>query len=402
MNKIGAVNLNLWSSATAVALALFVLINTGFAVYLQMANRDRFQIMPHSWGWWAVNSLLKEKQPADVMLLGSSLVQRLVDEGEATYLNRQINSLEHRCCQHLEDKLTAFRGKPVSTFSYTVGGLHASDASVVASEMLKGVRQPRAIVYGIAPRDVFNNMLASPYLTETYQIMSKIGNLDDVAYEARTNTNEKFEYFVSSILAGFLRLYDYRTELANCFRQQYAKVADRLAARLVARPANPFNLMDQIALHMIPDELSGTFLIAPDDPKNPPCQDNRATYLLSYRPFRQRFYDVQFNFLERFLRITRERGIPVVFINMPLRNDNFEAMMPGFYARYQSDLKTLASKYGASLIDMNGSQIFGNQDFTDQVHLNGRGACKFVDAVAPRLAPLLTKPCIAGAQNHLE
>jgi hypothetical protein len=392
---------SLWASAGIAALLLFVVINAGFVLWMKVAKVDRFQMIAHNWGWWAVKSLLEHKGPTDVLLMGSSLVQRMIDEGEATYLNKALNAMEHRRCQHLEDRLSDLLGAHVSTFSYAVGGLHASDASVLTSELLKGSRQPRAIVYGIAPRDIMNNLLASPYVTETYQIMSRLGDLSDVGYKARMNTNEKFEFIVGSSVARLLPLYDYRIELSRCIRHDYKGRVDNLANKFVPAPKNSFQLTDQIKLGMIPEELNGEAMIPPFDPKNHPTEDARNCYLFSYRPFRKRFYDIQFSFLERFLQITKQRGIQVVFVNMPLRRDNYETMMPGFYSLYKNDLLKMASKYNTPVIDMSNNPIIQDADFTDQVHLNGGGASKLVDALAPQLAPLLAKQSLANIGRHM-
>jgi hypothetical protein len=392
---------SLWVSAGVAAMLLFVVINAGFVFWLKVAKVDRFEMIAHNWGWWAVKCLLENKEPTDVMLIGSSLVQRMLDEGEATYLKKPLNGLEHRRCLHLEDRLADLLGAHVSTFSYAVGGLHASDASVLTSELLKGSRQPRAIVYGIAPRDVMNNMLASPYVTETYQIMSRLGDLSDVAYKARMNTNEKFEYVVGSSVAKLMPLYDYRVELSRCFRHDYKERANKVANKFVPDPKNSFSILNQISLGMIPEEMAAQFMISPFDPNHAQTEENKASYLFSYRPFRKRFYDIQFSFVERFLQTAKQRGIQVVFVNMPLRHDNYDAMMPGFYPLYRKDLQAMASKYGAPVIDMSSNPIFQDRDFTDEVHLNGRGASKLVDALAPQLAPLLAKQSLANIGRHM-
>ncbi len=390
-----------WSSPAIAALLSFVVINSGFAAWLKIAHVDRFSMIAHNWGWWAVKSVLENQEPPDVMLMGSSLVQRLLDEGEATYLNQPLNGLEHRRCQHLEDKLSKSLGFHVSTFSYAIGGLHASDASVFTSEVLKGSRQPRAIVYGIAPRDIMNNMLASPYVTETYQIMSRIGDLSDVAYKSRMNTDEKFDYYVGSKVAKLFPLYDYRVELSRCFRFEYKAQTNMIANRFVPEPKNPFPLLEQITAGMIAEELAGKAMIPPFDPAHPQVTDAKNCYLFAYRPFRKRFYDVQFSFLERFLQITKQRGIQVVFVNMPLRQDNYETMMPGFYSLYRKDLQLIASKYGAPVIDMSQCSAIDYADFSDQVHLNGRGATKLIDALALELAPVLAKQSLANVGRHM-
>ena len=349
----------------------------------------------HNWAWWATKKLVEHKEPVDVMLMGSSLVQRVMDEGEATYLNKTVDAINHRNSCELEDLLGAELHRPVKTWSYAIGGLHASDAAVVTSTLLRGEHQPAAIVYGIAPRDLMNNLLAAPCATETYQLMSRLGDQSDIAFQARTTNGEKFDYVVSSGLGVALPLYGLHGELAQCFRRQYKHNVDTIANKYVPVPKNPLATLDQISLHMVPEEFEGELPICPFNPAYPTCEDNRLTYLFAYRPFRAKFYKSQKYFLERMLQTCSERGIQVVFVNMPLRKDNFEAMEPGFYEIFKSDVQTLASRYKAGYINMNRPDLFAFGDFTDQVHLNGRGAAKLVKAITPQLSHILVKPSFA-------
>lgn len=379
-------------SLTIAAVCLFVLVNIGFGLYIRVSNFDRFQISTHNWAWWATKCLIEHKQPVDVLLMGSSLVQRLMDEGEATYQNKTIDAISHRNSKELEDLLSVQLNRPVKTWSYAVGGLHASDAAVVTLSLLRDRHQPAAIVYGIAPRDLMNNLLASPCATETFQLMNRLSDLNDIAYTARSSNGEKFDYFVSSALSKALPLFDVHAELAQCFRRAFKQKVGSIANQYVPQPKNPISTLDQISLHMVPEEFEGRLPIPPFNPAVPTFEDNKLTYLFAYRPFRAKFYRLQKSFLERMLQTCTERGIQVVFVNMPLRKDNFEAMSPGFYELYRNDVKTLAKEYGAGFIEMNEPPVFAYRDFTDQVHLNGLGAVKFVRMLAPKLCTILRQP----------
>jgi hypothetical protein len=123
-------------SAALLAVCLFICVNLGLAIYLKCAHVSRMQMATRNWAWWATTELLSHKEPVDVLLMGSSLVQRLLDEGEATYLNKKINGVTHRNSLVLEDALSGILHRPVKTWSYAVGGLHASDASIVTTAFL--------------------------------------------------------------------------------------------------------------------------------------------------------------------------------------------------------------------------------------------------------------------------
>jgi hypothetical protein len=383
-------------SIALIAFGIFVSINWGFQVFARTAKLDRFQMSQHNWAWWATKCLQEQKQPADVLLIGSSLVQRLINEGEATYLNKPVDAITHRNSSQLESLLSAGLNRPVKTFSFAVGGLHASDASLVTSTLLKGEHQPGAIIYGIAPRDFMNGFLASPSATETFQLLNKVEEAEDVALLARSSDAEKLDFLVSRTLSKLLPLFDFRSELAQCYRRRAKEEIGALADNFVPHAHNPLDVMDLIALHMLPEEEEGMRLIFPYDPSYPGKEDNRRLYMFAYRPFRPKFYRLQEYFLERMMKTCRARGIQLILVNMPLRGDNFAVMEPGFYDRFCTDVKQLALRYQVGFIDMQALYRVPDSDFSDQVHLNGLGAVRFTQALAPRLVPLLQKPAIAS------
>lgn len=343
----------------------------------------------HNWAWWATKCVLDQKQPIDVFFMGSSLMQRVMDEGEATYLNEHINGLLHRNSTAMEGLLKPKFQRHVATNSYTVGGLHASDAAMVTAALLRDEHKPAAIVYGIAPRDMMNNLLSGPTDTETFQLLNRLRPQPEVAKLAYTSSSEKFDHAVSNALIALSPLYDWRAELSQVFRRRVGRKLNDIANLYVPVPKNPLKLLDQIRLRMSPEELTGELSIAPFDPKHPTCEDNRAGYLFAYRPFRARFYERQKVFFQQMLKTANERGIQVIVVNMPLRSDNLSAMEPGFYDLYLNDLRAMTAKYNASFMDMNDQITFSHENFTDQVHLNGAGALKLVQCLAPRLSSVL-------------
>ncbi len=71
---------------------------------------------------------------------------------------------------------------------------------------------------------------------------------------------------------------------------------------------------------------------------------------------------------------------------MPLRQDNYSMMVPNFYSMYSRDLDRLAAEHGAVVIDPKELAKFTDDDFTDTAHMNGKGGCKLVEAIAPAVA----------------
>jgi hypothetical protein len=316
------------------------------------------------------------------------LVQRLIYEGEATYLNRKLDVISHRNSCLLEDLLQPCLHRPIRTFSFAVAGLYPSDACLSTKTLLKNDQQPNAIVYGIAPRDFIDNWLSSPAATDTYKLVNKIENDDETALVARFGNTQRFDFLVSTGLIKFFPMIEYRTEVSRSIRQLGKIEVDRFLNKVDPNPRQLFDNKTLIALNMVPEEFGGG-LAVPFNLAHHINVDNRDGYQGSYRPFRKSMYRAQKMFLEQLMSNCQKRHIQLILVNMPLRSDNYALMEPGYYDLYCTDIKRLSAEHGVSFIDMHALSTNSDSDYSDQVHLNGAGAVKFVQALAPRLVPLL-------------
>ncbi len=375
-------------SAAVVSLLLFCAINWCFCAYARFAHLLRFEMSPHSSAWYAIKALQEHHEHVDLLLMGSSLVQRLIYEGEATYLNKNLDVISHRNSCELEDLLQPSLHRPIRSFSFAVAGLYVSDASLVTKTLLKNDQQPNTIVYGIAPRDFMDNWLPSPAATDTYKLINKIENDEETAYAARFGNGARFDFCVSTGLIKLFPMIEFRTEISRCIRLSVKSDTDALLKRLVPHPRKIFDDTTLIALNMLPEEFGGG-LSKPFNRTHPNNSDNRDAYQYSYHPFRKNMYSVQKMFLEQLMSTCQKRHIQLILVNMPLRSDNYALMEPGYYDQYCTDIKKLSSEHRVSFIDMHALSTNSDSDYSDQVHLNGAGAVKFVHTLAPHLVPLL-------------
>jgi hypothetical protein len=351
----------------------------------------RFEMSPHSSAWYAIKALQEHHEHVDVLLMGSSLVQRLIYEGEATYLNKKLDVISHRNSCLLEDLLQPTLHHPVRTFSFAVAGLYPSDACLTTKMLLKDDRRPNTIIYGIAPRDFIDNWLTSPAATDTYKLVSKIDSDDETALIARSGNTQRFDFLVSAALIKCFPLVEYRTEICRSVRQTGRTKANTLLDKVLPNPRQLFDNKTQIALNIVPEEFGGG-LAVPFSQAHHINVDNRDGYQASYRPFRKSMYRVQKMFLEQLISTCQKRHIQLILVNMPLRSDNYALMEPGYYDQYRADIDKLSAEHKISFIDMHAPSTIPDSDYSDQVHLNGVGAVKFVRALAPHLVPLLQNP----------
>jgi len=370
------------------ALTLFMALNGLLAWGLAVSNFDRFEACHHGRIYWALKKYQKLPAAPDVVLIGSSLLQRITYWGEADYLNQRVSALQHNRCTHLEDRLSKALGERVSSYAIAIGGMHASDASVVTTAML-AKKKPAMLVYLIAPRDLFDNFLVDPASTETFQLMSRLGDVSDVAMAARSSLTEKFAFAVESTLTRVLPFYNYRKELTTiCERWWRTELQEIFQAKMFIARGRPL-AASQLGLTIPEFDLDGNIGIMPHDVNASTKQENRLCYLFTYQPFWPKRYYNQLMFLRRMLNFEVQNGIKPVLVNMPLRSDNLTAMVPHFYDLYFKDVSCVARECGAEFIDMQDDKDkavgFTDADFCDTVHLTGPGSIKFVDALADQL-----------------
>ena len=93
----------------------------------------------------------------------------------------------------------------------------------------------------------------------------------------------------------------------------------------------------------------------------------------------------QASYLEKVLSTSKHLSTRVVLVNMPLTSENMRLMPAGVYDSYLSEVRYLAGKYDADVLDLNGAKLFPKQDFSDTAHLNGLGGEKLAKMVAKHL-----------------
>ena len=86
------------------------------------------------------------------------------------------------------------------------------------------------------------------------------------------------------------------------------------------------------------------------------------------------------------MKLTSERGIQLIVVNMPLTPGNIALMPPGFYEQYKNKVSEMAAANRAEFIDMNKPDVFEKKHFADTVHLNGLGGVAFFKMLSEKLA----------------
>lgn len=333
--------------------------------------------------WWTANGFAKEKNPPDLILLGSSLMMTAHHAGDATKLNQIQNEVSHFRSACMEDFLRDKIGKPFSAFSFAIAGQMASDSYLITRSLLTGEKRPKVIVYGIAPRDLIDNTLPSPASTETFKYLSRISDLSDVALSARNSFNELFEFGLEKVL---YTLSHRPNLLALQHRVAYSLTPFGHNAITRNEISTPFKLR-QIALGAFPEDNGANELrIGPYGAVYEPFRDNSDEYRHRYARIKEKTYKSQLSYLEKLMQLCNSQGIKLIVVNMPLTPGNVGLMPPGFYDQFKATITKMAAENNANFLDLNRPNEFEQKHFADTVHLNGLGGVAFFKLLAEELA----------------
>lgn len=363
------------SSYAVFAFLLFIVFDFGFRTLDHAVKLTNPLESPNrSLIWWTVNGYAREPKAPDVVLLGSSLMMTAHHAGDATKTKEVQNEVEHFRSACVQDFLHDDLVKKISCFSFAIAGQMASDAYVITRTMLNGEKRPKAIVYGIAPRDLIDNTLPSAASTETFKLLNRSNDLSDLAFTARSTPMEMFEYGLSSAVYTL-------SHRANVVALQH-----RLAYNLAPYGSDAIEKNElkstfqlrQLAMGEFPeDNGANELLISPYGLCNEPYRDNTEEYRQRYARIKQKTYTNQLLFLSKLMQLCKADGIELVMVNMPLTPGNVQLMPPGFYSSFKEKIATMARENNAVYLDLNQPGKFEQKCFADTVHLNGLGGLTF-------------------------
>lgn len=378
----GSPNASLTRSCVVWAFVALILLDIGARSTHRFWNLDPYLSPNRSWVWWNTEDFVHNAHQPDVVLMGSSLMMAALHGGDATYLNIPQNVAFHHRSTYLEQLLGDKLHTPVSTFAFAIGGQMASDAYVLASTLFRGEHKPHTIIYGIAPRDLMDNTIASPASTETFRYMERVGNLSQIGLSSRTSFWEQAEWLTAQI--SFL--YNKRPEFVY-LQNKYARESLALLCGIKGLDFvhTPVALRKIALLELPEDEGPNDLTVMPASAQVQSYFDNLPEYRRRYRSFKPKLYNTQMSFLQKLLGFCDDNGINIVLVNMPLTQDNVNIMPPGFYHRYLQNMRELATQHHASVIDMQDTNVFPKSMFADSVHLNGYGGKRFFEVLSSRL-----------------
>ncbi|MFA7338866.1 MAG: hypothetical protein WC028_18920 [Candidatus Obscuribacterales bacterium] len=397
-----------WKRPISWALAIFAVVNLGLA---QASSMQQERSARSSGGdFWtnpalidlAIKEYRAQKPPANVVLLGSSLMMFPFWAMDASFDPKIADIAHYHKSVALQAVLEKNGIKNSSVFSLASAGQMSSDAFLYANEFLKGDTKPEVVVWGIAPRDFADDNVKSPMATVSFKQIVDLHNFSSYAKTFLPRFEDKAEFIANH----------------SCFlygrRWRFQKEADRTLEKISGAIARIFTARDGLnkdgATVGGATPASTTVSVSSPASKSASTPDLAMSALLAgtaeqrwetstreyrgrYKNIAERDLSVQMSCLDNTLKVCQERGIKVVLVNMPLTKLNQGLMADGFYQRFNQQVKTLATAYGkdVTLVDMTNQSQFHESDFWDTVHMNHIGGSKLIGGILPAIRSYLNK-----------
>ncbi len=362
-------------SRSIAAFVFFLLINLWFYPVVNAMPRPHAgellspsalrMALARTWTWWIARAYLDQKEPPNVVLMGSSQMATASFSCDARVLGRTLDCVRFRHAATLASELTCRGRRPIEVFNWSMGAFMAGDAYLVASALFTGTLKPAAVVIGVNPRDFIDNSLESVSATEPFQLFARYVDLGELESVAFPDLMGRLSWlFDRSLPVRLLRPDKIAADAAGQDRvrgQQAPVVLQAVSgAGFKVRPGE----------WLVPSEMPYLFM------------DNTREYQYRYRNPDHRVYHGQLAYFEAFLALMKEHSVPVLVIGMPSLAPNRALLPPRFWSAWRSRLKRMCAAHGAEWLDLTADPAFVVDDYLDTVHMNAGGGAKLFEIIA--------------------
>ncbi len=369
---------SIWRSKFLWATIFLLVVDVALLVINPFGKVDPGKLpSPHSWEWWRTQSYLSAPKAPDVVLLGSSLVMIPTPMLDADYLNKPFDCVHHDHSIYMQDRLADLLGpKNLSCINFGLPGGMISDDYMVARYLLNNERKPKVVVLGITLRDFVEHHVQYPATSHPYRYFSQFMDVADIVDIAMPQVWQRADYLWGR---NFV-LWGKRLQM-QAIADEVSKnaIAPLQSERVTVNPVTDAERNKTLAAKLKAIAEEGEFMMEPH--KLTLFEDNTNEYRSRFRGDKSELFNAESAFLERLLKLLRDRNIEVLVANMPLMPANMSVMPPGMYDKYMAITKKLVAENNCKFLDLNDPTKFVISDFRDTAHMNGNGGKKFIDSI---------------------
>jgi len=276
-----------------------------------------------------------------------------------------------------QDVLSQAWGHKLNTDLLSAPGAVMSDQAFIVHELFANGKKPALIVLTYSPRDFMDNEVADRILiTPTRRVVSFI--------------NKRQSFLPASLSPAAINdCLANHTLFADLLRRHWLR---SLCLQACVSTGHPLTLWDGARLSKYKSEnadiappAEATSGAVTDEQKEAAERSKHIKmdlelYNRRYNPYNERRTKVQLQYLSDLLAECQLHHTAVLMVGMPLAPANRHLIKPGIYEQLDSKIRVIASRYNASLTDLNTlpGVTFSDDDFGDSVHLSKQGSQLFL------------------------
>ncbi len=289
------------------------------------------------------------------IFLGSSLIRYSLYALDNKLFQTSTRTTDLHICQ------TA-KGSLGSNYSFALAGILVSDSNLIFRKFMNRDITSGTVYVECSPRAFYDSGL-QPTNTPAFKWFC---NLQDVfsPSKAFSNNKERLLWLTNVLVPTYRFRHDIQENAvhvtAGCFTQ--AEKSTYLNHETGALGAN-----SDVTHRTLQAVLANSI----------------AEYQARYAGISMEVCAPQFNQLQDLICQIKAKRANSVLLLMPLTQANIDLLPYGFYESWKNSLKRLALNQHCTLLDLT-EYHFEKSDFLDSVHLNARGAAKFLNILEAR------------------
>lgn len=331
--------------------------------------------------WYLVDDMRKTaNQKADYALLGSSLMVAAITNADSTGDKKQVDLTTYHKATYLDKQLN----KGTNSVNLAVAGEMPSDALLILKASINKLKPGSTLIYGLAPRDFIDHDFKSPTDSEAYQLLHRVVPMErELSDKYNVSIWEKMNFWIEKSLFLSDNAIDIQMKMSKWGDTAIDTMFGKLDDSQFMVGTRFWNRQKLIPSYKMVERIPNAFILEPEDFTKPPVYvDNTMEYVMRYRRPDMKAFANQMYFVQKISDLCKERGLKLVFVNMPITETNQKILPATTYQTYLTRLNELATANGARFVDFNDHSVYKQSDFNDGVHMNARGALKFVQRLA--------------------
>ena len=372
----------LFASPVVQALVVLIVANLLLLQISPLAKVDPESLPSvRSWVWWAAQDYKQQKTPANVVVLGSSLMMQCTWFQEAQYRQKEVDLVVDHRMHYFESILREKAGlSKVSCFNLALPGCMVSDDYMIIKALLSGAVKPDVLVIGLGARDLVDNKFNCAASSNIYKYLNRFVDTKEQLELAMPQLWQRLGYQAERLVYFKTHSNDARILCSV----ETLRLAQPLIKGLPPSRLNSTSEADRRVASYQSEIQKGVWVAKPNVPDG--YFDMNDDCLKRFRTPNDTLFANQKKWLELCLETCKEQNIDVVLVDVPFSPTARQLVHPGIHERHLSTLREFAKKWNCALVELDDPDKFDLTDFTDYAHLDASGGKKMLNAISEQIA----------------